>query len=783
MKKNLAITLITILAIASITLGTLYYTNNNEKNNQITTLNTEISKKESQIEALNSDIGTKEEQIQNLNTDITNKETKIETLNNDIENKKITIQKQSEDLSDKAALIETLNENVSEKAELIVALNADIESKTAQVEELNTIITDKDEQIEKLNTEVSDENNTITKLNKDISDKTSKINELNQDIELKGASIESLKTEITDKTAKIDELSINVADKEEKIEKLNAARAEQEKTISDLKVTISEQKKSLNYSKMTERELLAVVDKIKPPLESKGYSVLVRDFSKNNQERKTDTSVEDEFLSDLVKGLEDRWSISDKYDTSTMIDKQVIELYSACVMCELDHIGKYTDAVFSDKTLEEYAHAYITALQNQLIGITEYYGIDDAQYNELWNNAYFTRAQMLYRINRKYGLNVARSYKSILNEFLDAGLYADQYKSIEQSLHDQLSETIISVMRSNSMSIETRPFTLKNNTAYIIDSLSISMNLYNDKDEIVSKGMLLYENSISSGKEIKVPSEYISTQFDHFDFEYEFYVSGNYSGQRYREKHIGSVSPTEQFGWDGTVVTPGSTATSMSTVTPTHTPTATSTSTTASKPTGTPMPNKDKFTFRNGITFLDTIDTIETKEVLGIAEKTETTLKTVEGTISSIGNSYIIYSFSDDGKLFDVYMDFGVHIGKHEQAISAYNTVYEALVGKYGLPATIKNDAWYVIYGSAVKEYTKSESFLKSLGITPSLQDKSQWILRFDDINVKIDLIRYAPNGGSSSDVIMSYRFFTDEDEQIALGALNNQKQSNQNDL
>lgn len=50
-------------------------------------------------------------------------------------------------------------------------------------------------------------------------------------------------------------------------------------------------------------------------------------------------------------------------------------------------------------------------------------------------------------------------------------------------------------------------------------------------------------------------------------------------------------------------------------------------------------------------------------------------------------------------------MDFGVHNGKPEQAISAYNTVHEALVGKHGEPSAVEDDSWYVIYGSAVERF------------------------------------------------------------------------------
>lgn len=195
----------------------------------------------------------------------------------------------------------------------------------------------------------------------------------------------------------------------------------------------------------------------------------------------------------------------------------------------------------------------------------------------------------------------------------------------------------------------------------------------------------------------------------------------------------------------------------------------------------------ETFSIRNGISYGDSMIEVESKESLRISEKTDTTLKTVEGTIASIDKSYIVYNFSSDGKLVDIFMDFGVHIGKTEQAIAAYKTVYEALVSKYGSPASIKDDSWYVVCGSAVDEYIHNVSFLKSFGLTPSLQDKAQWILRYDDINVKIDLIRYAPNGVSaksiSSDVIISYRFFTDAEEQAAINSLNTQQQNIQDDL
>ena len=54
----------------------------------------------------------------------------------------------------------------------------------------------------------------------------------------------------------------------------------------------------------------------------------------------------------------------------------------------------------------------------------------------------------------------------------------------------------------------------------------------------------------------------------------------------------------------------------------------------------------ETFSIRNGIVYGDTIMDVESKEALGIDERTSTTLTTKTGTIASIDNSFIVYSFN-----------------------------------------------------------------------------------------------------------------------------------------
>ena len=99
------------------------------------------------------------------------------------------------------------------------------------------------------------------------------------------------------------------------------------------------------------------------------------------------------FLQDLASGLEVRWDIADNTDISLMSDSQLTEYSSRLVNSELAYMGKYTEFEFEDEKLEDYAHNYINALQLQYIAVSEYFGVDEKNYNEYWQSGYAARAR------------------------------------------------------------------------------------------------------------------------------------------------------------------------------------------------------------------------------------------------------------------------------------------------------------------------------------------------------------------------------------------------------
>ena len=150
MKKNVAIPIIAILAVAAVALGVLFVTTNADKTAQIVTLTADVTDKTGQIETLSADVADKAGQIETLSADVTEKAGQIETLTADVADKAGQIETLTADVADKTGQIETLTADVAEKADQIEALNTDVADKAGQIEALNTDVADKAEQIEAL---------------------------------------------------------------------------------------------------------------------------------------------------------------------------------------------------------------------------------------------------------------------------------------------------------------------------------------------------------------------------------------------------------------------------------------------------------------------------------------------------------------------------------------------------------------------------------------------------------------------------------------------------------
>ena len=168
MKKGLAYSIISILAVAAIALGVLYFTNNNEKSNQIALLDADITTKEGKIEGLIADIDDKENQIKELSADNAEQAAQIEALNADITLKANQIEKQALYISEKEKQIDTLNSDLTYRQEQIEELNAIVIAKESEIESLNLGSAEKSAQIDALKAEIEENESKISTLQNEL---------------------------------------------------------------------------------------------------------------------------------------------------------------------------------------------------------------------------------------------------------------------------------------------------------------------------------------------------------------------------------------------------------------------------------------------------------------------------------------------------------------------------------------------------------------------------------------------------------------------------------------
>ena len=587
MKKGLAYSLIALFAVLAIVFAVVHFTNNADKTKQIAaldadvadkagqieTLNADVADKAGQIETLNADVADKAGQIETLNADVADKAGQIKTLNADVADKAGQIDTLNADVADKAAQIETLNADVADKAGQIESLNADVADKAAQIDTLKADVADKAGQIETMKADVADKKGQIEALNANVINKAGQIETLNADVADKAGQIETLNADVADKVGQIETLKADVAGKAKEIETLNASNKgkdsqiekleseakvssaeiedlkkkseEKDKTITDLKEKLSVAEESnVDYSGLDEAGIIAVADEIKPKLESYGYTVVIKNYNKNRAAESL-ADVDAAFLEDLAQGITDYINHQTK-DISSMTDDQVVEYNCDLLHLELDCIEKYASAEFVDKDLGDLAKRIISSLSSQIDSLREYYGKDVPKYQEEAAKATDIYLQSLYKIQKKYGINVSDSIKKSI---VDQGSLSDACIEITASIERQLEEIKFEIGDRDEYSIETKAMVLKNDTDYDIYSLIIKMNLYDQDNNFIEDKYFFSGSSINAGSDLHIDKTIFFNSFDHMDFNYEITIFGQ-GGSR---SLTGTAKPKESFSWNKVV--------------------------------------------------------------------------------------------------------------------------------------------------------------------------------------------------------------------------------------
>lgn len=254
------------------------------------------------------------------------------------------------------------------------------------------------------------------------------------------------------------------------------------------------------------------------------------------------------FILDLQKALCARWAHSTTTDSSIMSNSEIKKYYSSLVASEMQYLEKYSTLTFSDATLSEYAHEYIEALRNQQIGIDDYYGVDQSAYNEYWSiKGANKREQIVYLINRRYGLEFPLEYEETFKDFILVGQVFDMQFTTEEMLIRQLFSLQYSMKTDEFGGAIFVPTTIKNRTDYQIGYLRININFCNTKGEVLTTYNLFAGNNVNSGGIIAFSSISPYLNFDSISFDYEFIVAnGTYDSGTI----TGRIAPQVQYSFE-----------------------------------------------------------------------------------------------------------------------------------------------------------------------------------------------------------------------------------------
>ena len=223
--------------------------------------------------------------------------------------------------------------------------------------------------------------------------------------------------------------------------------------------------------------------------------------------------ADEDFISDLAKGLEARWEIQEPEDSFEYYTEEHRELYTKYVDAELQYIEKYRDEKFEDKKLQEKAISYINACDDQKAAM-KYVTVDQEKSDNMWVEAYDTRTKLIEEFVNKYGLTVKEKYQSTLDDLLTNAETVRGNEEVEKKV-DALCKSIVFEKTEDNEYWDTYTAIVENNTGMDFAEYSVDLNLI-DADGVIVDTAYASVSNFKNGQKAKfefdTEEEFINTE-------------------------------------------------------------------------------------------------------------------------------------------------------------------------------------------------------------------------------------------------------------------------------
>lgn len=229
--------------------------------------------------------------------------------------------------------------------------------------------------------------------------------------------------------------------------------------------------------------------------------------------------ADNDFIKDLQKGLESRWSIASD-NVLSMTTDELKAYYEQSVNSELDIIEKYQNEKFEDRKLQEIVIQYINLLKDSK-EVIPYLNTDMVTFSQDWDMIYKKRSQMISSFHSDFGLTVSEEYESTLNDFISISNIVTQQESQKDTI-DNWVKSIVFEQVDDSHGYQKYQATVENTTGFNFEYINLSINLI-DTDGVVVQTVYSSFQNISAGAKVKFEFS-TNTQFSSTDVTAKYQV-------------------------------------------------------------------------------------------------------------------------------------------------------------------------------------------------------------------------------------------------------------------
>ena len=230
--------------------------------------------------------------------------------------------------------------------------------------------------------------------------------------------------------------------------------------------------------------------------------------------------ADEDFISALSKALEGRWAINEKYEPEEEPNTIYPDHWKEGVEKEISVLGEYEDAKFQDSKLKEYAISYINCLKQQIEAIS-YVNADYETFDKMWTEAYDNRTKLISTFVNSYGLSVAETYQSTLNDMISNAKVVEKQEAAKAQV-SELEKSIQFELTENSYGYKTYQAVVENTTDTDFKYFSVSINLIDSDGVIIESNYANVDNWKSGQKarfEFTTDQDFASleTTVDYYD--------------------------------------------------------------------------------------------------------------------------------------------------------------------------------------------------------------------------------------------------------------------------